>query len=308
MKLRLAGYLLVLLVLGPTQLQAATCSCAGMPLLSAIDSSSTEPGDIFVNLTTENHEINDLVQGKDEIKDETRRHRSTLSQAVSATYGLANHWSLSGLISYVEHSREVGSSFLSGQQSSGVGDGVLLLRYTPFYITPFSRHELSLGVGARLPIGKDDAGGILTLSEDMQPSVGAPGRILWSSYNYAFNQASTIQFNASANYTDNDEENDRGYIFGDELNVSAGLSQSIRTRYGYSLGLRYRSTTADSRHGFDIPNTGGKWLDFIPAIQYSISNDLNLSLSGRIPVARDLDGVLQFSTSYSYALSLTYGF
>lgn len=286
---------------------SATCSCAGVPLLSAIDSSSTEPGDVYINFTTENHEISDLVQGRDDIPDETGRERSSLSQVVSATYGIADRWSVSALVSYIEHSRNVGSSFIGEQKTSGLGDSVLLLRYTPSYITPFSRHEVSLGIGARLPLGKDDAGGLIAFSEDMQPSVGAVGKIFWSSYSYAFNQAATLQLNASANYTLNDGGNDRGYAFGDELNVAVGLSQSIGTKFGYSAGLRYRTTNADQRFSFNIPNTGGEWLDFVPALQYGVTDNLNIGLSGRIPIARKLDGALQFTTSYSYALSLTYG-
>jgi len=171
---------------------------------------------------------------------------------------------------------------------------------------PFSRHELGLGFGARLPIGKDDARDPFTLSEDMQPSSGSMGKILWASYSYAFNQAATIQFNASVDYMLNDDKNDRDYAFGDEFNFVVGMSQSIGTKFGYSAGLRYRSTTADNRFDFDIPNTGGEWLDFVPAIQYGVSDKFGIGLSARIPLARELDGALQFTTSYSYALSLTY--
>ena len=96
--------------------------------------------------------------------------------------------------------------------------------------------------------------------------------------------------------------------FGDEFNYALGISQSIGTRFGYSVALRYRTTKADRRFDFEIPNTGGKWLDLIPAVQFAITDRLNLGLSGRIPVARDLNGVLQFTTSYSYALALSYGF
>jgi len=302
-----AGFgLLVLQFLFPVAVNAATCSCAGVPLLSAIDTSSTQPGDLYFNLTTEAHEINDLVQGTKDISDETRRARSSLSQVASLNYGLADNWAISGLVSYIEHSRKIGSSFLGEQNSSGLGDGVILLRYTPRYITPFSRHEISMGLGARLPIGKDDAGGVVPLAEDMQPSSGSVGKIFWSSYSYAFDQAATKQFSVSANYTLNDDENDRDYSLGDEFNFALGFSQSVGTKFGYSAALRYRETTADERFGFDIPNSGGQWLDFVPAVQYSVSDKVNIGLSGRVPLARDLDGALQFTTSYSYAFTMTY--
>lgn len=292
--------------LGSVGSYAATCGCAAVPLLDAIDTSAIQAGDFYLNFTTEFHEMNDLVVGSKQISDETRRQRSSVSQAVSMSYALSDRWAVSGLVSYIEHSRKIGASTASEQNTSGLSDGVVLLRYTPIYQTPFSRHLLSLGFGVRLPIGKDDAGGIIRASEDMQPSVGARGNIYWGAYSYGFNQAGTIQFNASASFIDNDEENDANYTFADEINFTAGISQNIGTKFSYSASLRYRDTTADRRNGFDIPNTGGKWLDFVPAFQYSITDKLNVGVSGRVPVKRDLDGFIQFTTSYSYALSLTY--
>lgn len=285
---------------------SATCSCAGAPLLSAIDTSASEAGDLFVNTTSEQHEISDLVQGTDDIPDEAGRERSSLSHTLSFSYGLSDRWAVSGLVSYIEHSRNVGTSFFGEQKSSGLGDGILMLRYTPLYITPFSRHELSLGLGARLPIGKDDAGGVISFSEDMQPGVGAPGTVFWAGHNYAFNQAATVTLNTSAYYTLNEEENDRNYKFGNEFVVGLGVGHSVNTKFSYSAGLRYRTTEPDERFGFDFPNTGGEWVDFIPALQYAATNNLTVAVSGRIPVHRKLDGALQFTTSYSYALSFTY--
>jgi len=299
---------LVLLSFGiQPQAFAATCSCAGVPLLTYINTAATEKGQLFFNYTTEYHQISDLVSGSTDVPDETGRNRNSLSHLLSASYALTDHWSFSAMVSYVKHNRKIGSSFLGKTTTSGIGDSIILARYTPLFITPFSRHELSLGLGARIPTGEDDYGNGITLSEDMQPSTGAWGEILWTSYSYAFNQAATLQASVSANYTFN-EENDRKYAFGDEFNFAFGFSHTIGTRFGYSAALRYRSTLADRRFGFEIPNTGGQWLDFIPAVQYTITDRLSAGLSGRIPVVRELNGVLQFTTSYSYALSLTYGF
>ncbi len=299
---------LVLLVFGPYKIaSAATCSCAGVPLLATIDTSATEKGQLFVSYSAEYHQINDLVSGSDDVNDETRRDRNSISQVLSASYALTDHWAVSALVSYVKHNRTIGTSFIGTTSTSGISDSVILARYTPLSITPFSRHALSLGLGVRIPTGDNDFGDFFVLSEDMQPSTGAFGEILWGSYSYAFNQAATLQFNTSVNYTSN-EKNDRHYAFGDEFNVASGISQSIGTRFSYSAALRYRTTRADSRFNFSIPNTGGQWLDFVPAVQYAITDQLNIGLSGRIPVARKLNGALQFTTSYSYAFSVSYGF
>lgn len=286
---------------------AATCSCAGVPLLTYIDTSAIEKGQFFISYTAEDHQISDLVSGRDDVPDETGRDRNAFSHVLSASYAITDQWSVSALTSYVKHYRKIGTSFLGETTSRGFGDSVVLARYTPLSITPFSRHELSLGFGIRIPTGEDDYGDGFPLSEDMQPSVGARGEILWSSYSYAFNQAATLRLYTYANYTWNGE-NERKYSFGDEFYFAAGISQSIGTRFGYSAGLRYRSTRVDRRFDFALPNTGGEWLDFIPAISYSITDNFNAGLSGRIPLARNLNGALQFTTSYSYALTLSYGF
>jgi len=286
---------------------AATCSCAGVPLLASIDTSAREKGDLYISYSAEYHQISDLVSGTDDVPDETGRDRNSFSQVISSSYAFTDHWSASALLSYVEHDRTIGSSFLGKTSTSGISDSVLLARYTPFFVTPFSRHEASLGLGLRIPTGDDNFGDGIVVSEDMQPSVGALGKIVWASYSYAFNQAATVQFNTSANYTRN-EENSRKYQFGHEFNFAAGIGHSISPRLGYSVLLRYRTTEADHRSGVEIPNTGGEWLDFIPSVQWSFTENFSAGLSGRLPVWRDLSGALQFTTSYSYALSLAYGF
>lgn len=301
------NYFLLALASLPGISWGATCSCAGVPLLSAMDTSSTEPGDLYLNFNTEVHQIDTLIQGTKEIKDQSGLERSSFSNVISATYGVSENWSISGLVSHIEHTRKVGISIFGSQSASGLGDSVLLARYTPIHTTPFSRHELSFGLGARIPTGEDEAGGLIVLSEDMQPSIGSWGGIIWSGYSYAFNQAATVQFNASMNYTYN-EENDRNYAFGDDFNFAVGMSHSMGEKFGYSAALRYRKAGADQRAGVPIPNTGGQWLDFVPAFQYALTDDLNIAVSGRIPVARDLKGVLQFTTSYSYSLSMTYSY
>ncbi len=287
---------------------AATCSCAGAPVLIYLDTSATEQGQLFLSYTAEDHQINDLVSGSDEVKDETGRDRSSFSHVLSGSYALTDRWSFSVLASYVEHKRKIGASFFGGETAvSGLGDSVLLARYTPVAITPFSRHQVALGAGFRFPTGENDATDGFVVSEDMQPGTGALGTIAWATYSYAFDQAATLQWHVSANYTHNDV-NDRKYHFGNETNLATGLSQVLGTRFSYSALLRYRQTEPDERAGFELPNTGGKWLDFVPAVRYSFTNKFSAVLTGRIPLARDLNGVLQFTTSYSYALSLSYGF
>ena len=91
MKLLLASVCLVVSSLSMHITEAATCSCAGAPLLSSLDASSAEKGDLFFNLSSEFHEMSDLVRGSNEVRDETNRSRSSLSQVLSVNYGISEH-------------------------------------------------------------------------------------------------------------------------------------------------------------------------------------------------------------------------
>ena len=78
--------------------------------------------------------------------------------------------------------------------------------------------------------------------------------------------------------------------------------------WGFGAQLRYRTTRADERNGNAIPNTGGEWVDVIPSVQYRINEKSGLNISVRIPVYRNLDGALQFTTSSAANLGFSYAF
>ncbi len=288
-----------------SEVYAATCSCAGVPLLNSMDTSSADDGVTYLNITYENHEISDLVSGSKEVSDETRRDRRTQSFLLELSHGITQTWAVSGMLSAVKHERKIGISSLGNESASGLGDGIVLLKYTPTRITPISRNEVSFGFGIRIPLGENEAGGAVPLSEDMQPGTGAWAGVLWGSYARAFHSSAKLQAISTFNYSAN-QSNDRDYTFGDELNVAIGLAYQSESNFAYGSLFRYRRVKADDRDGAKIPNTGGEWVDFAPSIQYSLSQKMGVRLSGRIPVYRDLNGPLQFTTSFSYAVTLSY--
>ncbi len=301
---------LTLLLFGLTatlQTLAATCSCAGVPLLNSLDSSSVEPGTLHMSLNWEYHEISDLVSGSDDLSDETDRERSSQSTLLQFNYGFSEHWSVAAMFSYVRHERQVGISQFGKQSSSGISDSVVLAKFTPIYITPFESNELAFGLGARIPTGDDSAGGDITLAEDMQPGTGAWAGMLWINYARTFDPAAKLQFLAISNYTWNGD-NDRNYQFGHELNLSAGFGYQTEVDWGFSGLLHYRTTDADQRNEVEIPNTGGEWLYFVPALQYQLTTKTALKISGRLPVYRDLNGALQFTTSYAVSAGVSHVF
>lgn len=90
--------------------------------------------------------------------------------------------------------------------------------------------------------------------------------------------------------------------------MAFGGTYQTQTPWGFNLELFYRKADRDQRDSVEIPNTGGEWLDIIPAVQYHVTESLALKAAATIPVSRDLNDELQFTTKYAFRLSLSYVF
>jgi hypothetical protein len=259
----------------------------------------------YLATTYEFHDISDLIAGSSSVPDTTGRDRTSQAFMVELSKGLTEKWSVSALLAAVDHKREVNSI---GASASGLGDAIVMTKYSPKTISLYSKTSLSFGIGVRLPIGLDDARQQqVVLAEDMQPSVGAYGGILWGYWAHALNDSRGARIYVSASHTQNGE-NDRDYQFGTESTVTFGGAYQTQTPWGFNLELLYRASDRDQRNSVDIPNTGGRWLDIIPSVQYHINESLAVSATAKIPVSRNLNDSLQFTTKYAFRLSLSYVF
>jgi len=287
--------------------EAATCSCAGVPLSNSVDLMGLEPGQFEVGFTYTFTDISDLVAGTETINDETGRLRETQSYLMQTTYGINDDWAIIGVISWVEHRRNIATSNTADELSSGVGDSMIVVSYAPQEIDPFTRNEWGVGIGIRIPTGADNEGDPIIFAEDLQPGQGAWGSSLWFHYGHSFSQKSEWVFNLDASISDTNK-NDREYSFEGEQSITAGFSYSPESDWSGSASFAYRKADPHTRFGSVFPNTGGKWLDFVPSVQYALTQKVTLSAAARIPVSRDLRGSLQFTTKNSFSLTINYLF
>lgn len=300
----LAGATAMMTVL-PQLAVATTCSCAGVPILGAMQSASPGNKQWFLASTYEFHDLGDLVSGSSSVPDATGRDRTSQALILEVSKGLSEKWSFSALLSAVEHERDVGGV---KDTVSGLGDAIVMFKYSPKRISLYSKNTLSFGIGARLPIGEDDASAQgITLAEDLQPSTGAYAGIAWAYAAHAFNESTSARIYSLLTHTYN-SDNDRDYQFGHATTASIGTSYQTQTPWGFNLELVYRYSERDQRASVDIPNTGGEWLDVIPAVQYHINESLAMRASAKIPLSRDLNDQLQFTTKYAFRLSLSWVF
>lgn len=284
---------------------AQTCSCASVPLLGSMELASPTNGQWYLSTTYEYHDVSDLVAGSSSIPDQTGRDRTAETFVLEASRGITEKWSFSALLAAVEHNREVSNVRVS---TSGLGDAILMIKYSPKSISLYSDTALSFGLGTRIPLGEDNETLLgVTLAEDMQPSTGAYGALLWAYWAKALNDSKAARIYASASYTQNGD-NDRNYEFGTETTITIGGAYQTQTPWGFNLDLLYRNADRDQRNSVSIPNTGGEWLDVIPSVQYHLTETLALRGSAKLPISRNLHDQLQFTTKYAYRLSLSYVF
>jgi hypothetical protein len=187
---------MVLLALVPGVSGAQTCSCAGVPILGAMESASPKDSQWYLAGTYEYHDISELVSGSSTVHDGTGRDRTAQAMILEASRGLSEKWSFSALLSAIEHERDVG-----GQRDTvnGVGDAIVMLKYSPKTISLYEKTTVSFGLGTRLAIGEDDAKSQgVVLAEDLQPSTGAYGGILWVYAARALNDSRGARIYASA--------------------------------------------------------------------------------------------------------------
>jgi len=290
---------------GPAAL-SATCSCAGVPLSSSDGFVATEAGEAQLSIDYNFHDISDLVAGSERINDETERDRASETVLVRYGYGLTDRWTLGALTSYVRHERQVGISNEANQVSTGMGDSLLSASYTPEKITVFNRQQLTYGLAIRIPTGEEDNGSPLFL-EDMQPGQGAWGGTAWVYWARAYSQQARWKTFVSLSHSETGE-NSREYSFEGETNLSAGVSYS--SDYGLALqgALEVREADAHTRFGGELPNTGGRWVNASFSAQYTMTPVLAIRTSMVVPVSRDLNGSLQFTTRRQWSLGMVYSF
>lgn len=301
--------LLTVFLLGSSESSAQGCCSSGAPLLGSMELGTTKAGFWQLALSYRFNTLDDLYLGTQPIS-ENFRQRRTRSVAAEINYGLGRGLTANTLVTFVQQERTIQPAFSGGVEDivriRGLSDIILMLKYSLLTPNIVSQRELSLGAGAKFATGThNERRNNILISYDLQPGTGATDAILWGYFFQGF-QPKRYQFNAVASYRITGTNN-LDYRFGNEFVSSLGVYYRISNFLTISNQLRYRLTTADKFQNFDIPNTGGKWLYFVPGVNLPLGNEVTLLSSFEIPIYRDLNGI-QLTTSYAFSFSAFYSF
>lgn len=291
---------------------AQSCSCGGAPLLGSLDQASISSGSWQLGITYDFNSISDLVAEKSELDDDTRK-RKVHSALIDVSYGLSSRFSVTGLLTLLRQERKTKLPQGPGEllKTTGIGDGVLLLKYNLVRQTVQNLRQVTIGAGVKFPLGKSSLKSNSTLiSADMQPGTGAWDGLLYGYFSQGFFKSIPLGLFASGSYrltgsNDRFGDNLASYKFGDEFISSFGINYKPGIMADYNLSLRYRHTGADKFAGESLPNSGGEWLSLVPGVNAALSDALSARISGRIPLYRKLDGT-QLTTGYAVTVSMFY--
>ncbi len=289
------------------------CCSAGSPLLGSLDIASSGDGELQIGITYELNSLQDVYAGTVRLDDDLRE-RTVNSFILEANYGLSKRISLSALFTFVNQNRNTSTygNISSRLNTSGLSDGIVLVKYNIIPLTLIEQIEFTLGAGLKLPIGNATlrSDGIL-IPADMQLGTGSWDGVLWGYFSKGFVPVIPINIFANVSYRLNGTNNrfgdsfQQGYAFGNELFINLGAGYRTDTFFDFTLMFRFRNTEPDIFDEGVLPNTGGSWLYFVPGINGKISDRLTARLSGQIPLYRDLTGT-QLTTTYTASLGLFY--
>ena len=304
--------ILIFFIASVSQVYSQACCTAGSPLLSSLETSTTQKGNLQIGLSYVYNLLDDVYEETNYLNDNTR-NRISQSILMQADYGVSENFSLSGLFTYINQERNISAyqGATNTVSASGIGDALLLIKYNLVPLTILKEQELSFGLGTKIPLGKSDltSNGLL-LPADMQPGTGSWDFILWSYYSqgrlFELPLNLVINFSYRQNGTNERFGNNNGsYKFGNELITQLGFGYRTDLPIDFTLLTRMRITGKDHFLENPIPNTGGNWLYLVPGINIKVYRSIVFRLTSEIPIYRNLNGT-QLTTTFTTAASIYY--
>jgi hypothetical protein len=309
------GFYLSLFVLHITVVNSQTCCSGGIPLSNNIGLTMFEKGTTQVGLNYDYNNLNTLNDGTKVLNDKSRL-RVTHSVLLNIGYSISNNLTIEGLFTWVNQRRKItqfGNQNLD--QSSGIGDGVLLFRYN-FSNILGDNSATNIGIGTKMPLGSStetNSQGI-TFNADLQPGSNAWDLIYWTSFSKNFDFRPSFAISSRVIYrstgTNNSYFGDTSYKFGNEFQAFVSLSDQFllfKSLVSPGISVKYRNAIEDKTELFDLTNTGGNWVSIIPSFSFNISPNISFSTKAELPIYSNVEGT-QLTPSFRITSGILFKF
>ncbi|MCP4566616.1 MAG: transporter [FCB group bacterium] len=240
--------------------------------------------------------------GSDKIDDPVNTEADWKRTTLTASYGFMPGFSGSLILPYLQKAKSkdnLGSPTPFEWTSSGLGDMVCIVRYSPLKRSFVNFREISIGLGVKIPTGSTDEG--MLLPQELQPGTGS-WDYHWSlSYYQGFE---TVDFFVSGTYILTSAYDD--YKFGNQFSYLASASIHLKEKLDLSLGLSGMIRRRDTENGVDVAMTGRHQLWLTPGIQYqAIPGKLRLQTYFEMPIYQHFNEE-QLGSAYNLRLTAVY--
>ncbi len=290
---------LICLVIFPAAGSAQTCCSGGVPLSGNIGFLGAGPGTLQLELSYDLNYLATLKNGSESYDDEYRK-RITQSLLLKTGYSITRWLAVDALFSLVNQRRTISFNEQSNSvRTLGAGDAVIMVKYI-FPGLNAGGVEIQLGAGPKIPLGPsdltDDRG--ITLNADLQPGSNSWDLITWGYFSRQLKARPSSVFSARIvgrfNGTNREYLGSQNYRFGNTLQVYLGIGDQLLIGNRIiipSLSFRYRHAWADKINDLQLDNTGGRWINIIPAVGWHISQSMIFNLVPEIPIYSKVEGI-----------------
>jgi len=286
------------LILGISTTYTQTCCSGGVPLSGNIGFVGAGKGTLQMEVSYDLNYMATLKTGSEIFEDGTRQ-RTTQSLLIKSGYSITNWLAFDALFSYVFQERKITfNEEINQVRTSGVGDAVLMAKFILLNMAK-TGSELQLGVGPKLPLGRSDLTNKqgITLNADLQPGSGSWDAITWGYFARQFVQRPTmvasVRIVGRFNGVNNEYLGSQTYKFGNSVQFYVGIGDQLvwgNQIFSPSLSLRYRYAGFDQISGHQLDNTGGQWVNILPALSWHLSPRSILHVIPEIPIYSRVGG------------------
>ncbi len=291
--------LFLVTILFISSVNGQTCCSGGIPLSNNLGLENQGKGFFQIGINYDFNNLNTLNSGTTSLNDNSRK-RITHSVLLNTGYSITNRLSVEALLTWVNQRRVIDQfGNIDLQQTQGIGDAVVLTKYEFSKILGASSN-VSLGIGAKIPIGSfeevDERG--ITYIADLQPGSGAWDLILYTALSKNFGFRPSTTFSGRIIYRSTGENTGylnglQGYEYGNENQIFFGITDEFlvfKTLINPGLIIKYRKAEKDRIKGFELDNTGGKWISIIPNLSVQLSREIAFSSKIELPIRSDVNG------------------
>ncbi|MEM6628457.1 MAG: transporter [Bacteroidota bacterium] len=300
------------------------CCSGGVPISGNLGLPAGDPGALQVSVTYDLNLLRRLKTGtKEDEETSIRRLRTTQSALVSAGYTISPRFAVEAFLSWVRQERTVtnrNTNSTNFQAASGVGDLVLMGK---FFVLLADQGPISwqVGLGLKMPTGSfqesSDTG--IPFGMDLQPGSGTWDGILWSRFSHVIASRPSMSLSATATYSlrsTNPEfrrvgsGNIQDWQIGDEFQLLVGIADRFQLGslvFDPSISFRVRLAERDVTNGFELDNTGGEWVFWVPGFSLALSPNISWQATVDIPVYSRIKGT-QLTPSFRLNTGIIFQF